>query len=121
MSSYFPSSEGIVKNHDLLYSLRWENFVFRERPVKMPERAVRIGGMAFDRLYANIVFFSTLPFAGATDTAQAQFDGLTASLFFVVVAFALAYFFSCRNACGLWSRAPFLRPHALWFFWGRLG
>lgn len=62
--------------------------------MKLPERAVRIGGMAFDRLYSNIVFFSSLPFANAADTAQAQFDGLTSSLVFVVLAFAGAFFFS---------------------------
>ncbi len=66
--------------------------------MKLPERAVRIGGMAFDRLYSNIVFFSSLPFANAADTAQAQFDGLTSSLVFVVLAFAVALFFSREGA-----------------------
>ena len=121
MSSYLPSSEGIVKNHDLLYSLRWENFVFRERPVRIPERVVRIGGMAFDRLYANIIFFSTLPFAGAADTAKAQFDGLTASLFFVVVAFALAYFFSCRNASRLMESRAVLTASCVMVLLGLIG
>lgn len=65
--------------------------------MKLPERAVRIGGMAFDRLYSNIVFFSSLPFANAADTAQAQFDGLTSSLVFVVLAFAGAFFFSRKG------------------------
>ena len=87
----------------------------------MPERAVRIGGMAFDRLYANIVFFSTLPFAGATDTAQAQFDGLTASLFFVVVAFALAYFFSCRNASRLMESRAVLAASCAMVLLGSIG
>ena len=44
-------------------------------PVKAADRAMRIGGMAFDRLYANIMFFSSLPFIYAEDAAQAQFDG----------------------------------------------
>lgn len=121
MSSYLPRSEGIVKNHDLLYSLRWENFVFRERPVKIPERAVRIGGMAFDRLYANIIFFSTLPFAGAADTAKAQFDGLTTSLFFVMVAFALAYFFSCRNTSRLMESRAVLAASCVMVLLGSIG
>lgn len=47
--------------------------------------------MAFDRLYSNIIFFSSLPFASAADTARAQFDGLTSSLVFVALAFALAF------------------------------
>ena len=65
--------------------------------VENPGRAVRIGGMALSQLYSNIVFFSSLPFAAASDRAQAQFDSLVASLAFVVAAFALIAFFSARG------------------------
>lgn len=73
-------------------------------PVKIPDRALRIGGMAFDRLYSNIVFFSTLPFANAADTAQAQFDGLTYSLVFVVLTYALLFFMSRTGASHIAKR-----------------
>lgn len=89
--------------------------------MKIPERAVRIGGMAFDRLYANIIFFSTLPFAGAADTAKAQFDGLTTSLFFVMVAFALAYFFSCRNTSRLMESRAVLAASCVMVLLGSIG
>lgn len=65
--------------------------------MKLPDRVVRIGGMAFDRLYSNLIFFSSLPFVEAGNRAQAQFDGLTASLFFVVALFAAAFFASLQR------------------------
>lgn len=63
-----------------------------------PGRVVRIGGMAFGQLYSNVVFFSSLPFAAASDRAQAQFDSLVASLAFVVITFALLVFLSARGS-----------------------
>lgn len=69
--------------------------------MKNQGRAVRIGGMAFGQLYSNIVFFSSLPFTAAEDRAQAQFDSLVASLFFVAATFELLVFFSARSPQGL--------------------
>lgn len=66
--------------------------------MEIPERAVRIGGMAFGQLYSNIIFFSSLPFAAAPDRAQAQFDSLVTSLVFVVGSFALLLLLSARNS-----------------------
>lgn len=66
--------------------------------MEIPERAIRIGGMAFGQLYSNIIFFSSLPFAAASNRAQAQFDSLTASLLFVVVAFvAMLFLLMCGS------------------------
>ena len=70
-------------------------------PVKLNERAVRIGGLAFDRLYANIVFFSSLPFVGSFDKIETQFSSLSTSLACISLVFAIAFFASMKNSAVL--------------------
>lgn len=72
-------------------------------------------------LRPRFIFFSTLLFAGAADTAKAQFDGLTTSLFFVMVAFALAYFFSCRNTSRLMESRAVLAASCVMVLLGSIG
>ncbi len=60
-------------------------------------RALRISGFTFDRLFAFLLFFSSLLFVSADDFAQAQFNGHASALFCAALMFLIMFAVTSRR------------------------